>query len=58
MTVERATALENIDTPIGEWAEVETVVEVNDGRLSVEIGRPGGTTNTCLNWLRIVSKDE
>ncbi len=58
VTIEGAPVFENIDTPIGEWAESETIVEVNDGRLTVEIGRPGGKTNTCLNWLRILSKDE
>ena len=24
--------------------------DVQDGRLTIEIGRPGETTNTCLLW--------
>lgn len=54
VTVEGKPAFRDIRTRSGRFAETSVEVEVKDGRLTVEIGMPGGTTNTCLNWLRIV----
>jgi len=56
VTVEGHETLRGIDTFTGEWAEKSTTVELTDGRLTVEIGLPGSSTNTCLNWLRVVAK--
>ena len=39
-------------------AEEVVYVEVNDGRLTIEIGKPGHTTNTCLVWCVIEPSDE
>ena len=56
VTVEGDKTLRGIDTVTGEWLEKTVVVDISDGRLTVEIGLPGSSTNTCLNWLRIASK--
>ena len=56
VTVEGSETLRDIDTFTGEFAEKTATVEVVDGRLTVEIGLPGSSTNTCLNWLRIIPK--
>lgn len=56
VSVEGTAVFENRDTAIGEWAEASADIEVKDGHLTIEIGRPGGSTNTCLNWLRIVEQ--
>jgi len=53
VTIEGVAAIRNQTTAAGEWCENTVEVEVRDGRLTVEIGRPGGSTNTCLNWLRV-----
>jgi hypothetical protein len=53
VTVEGHETLRGIDTFTGEWRERTVLVEVSDGRLTVEIGSPGSSTNTCLNWLRV-----
>jgi hypothetical protein len=56
VTVERQTAFRNHTTRIGRFAETRVAVTVSDGKLTVEIGRPGSETNTCLNWIRISRK--
>ena len=56
VTIEGQAAIENRDTPVGEWHEATVDVAVKDRRLTVEIGRPGGNTNTCLNWIRVVPR--
>ena len=56
VTVEGRETLRGIDTFSGEWLEKTVTVDVSDGRLTVEIGLPGSSTNTCLNWLRVVAK--
>lgn len=53
VTVEGQAVLQDHTTMAGRFAERRVDVHVTDGRLTVEIGRPGSTTNTCLNWLRI-----
>ncbi|QDU80582.1 FAD dependent oxidoreductase [Polystyrenella longa] len=53
VTVEGKSALEQISTRRGRFKEVSLPVEVTDGLLTVELGAPKSTTNTCLNWLRI-----
>ncbi|MHC4875231.1 MAG: FAD-dependent oxidoreductase [Planctomycetota bacterium] len=56
VTIEGVAALRVIDTVAGEWHETSVVVEVTDGRLTVEIGLPDSSSNTCLNWLRVISQ--
>ncbi len=52
-TVEGEPVIRELDTGPGEFAERTLDVDVVDGRLTIEIGRPGGKTNTCLNWVRV-----
>ena len=56
VTVEGTAMFRNVRTPKGRFAEKTLAVTVRDGRLTVEIGLPGGTTNTCLNWIRVTKK--
>lgn len=53
VTIEGRRLFEDHDTATGRFAEGTAQVEVTDGRLTVEIGKPGGSTNTCLNWLQV-----
>lgn len=53
VTVEGQTLMENQNTESGMFHEAVTTVAINDGRLTMEIGRPGSKTNTCVNWLLI-----
>lgn len=56
VTVEGTPVFRNHTTRVGRFAEKSVEVEVRDGRLTVEIGLPGGETNTCLNWVRVVGR--
>lgn len=51
VAVERSPLMQNVNTTAGSFFEAGTDITVADGRLTVELGRPGGTTNTCLCWL-------
>lgn len=51
MTIEGQTVFENVDTRTGHFAEKSLDVTVDDGQLTVEIGKPNSDTNTCINWL-------
>ncbi|HJN12617.1 MAG TPA: FAD-dependent oxidoreductase [Pirellulaceae bacterium] len=53
VTVEGDALLRGHDTELGSFAERTVEVGILDGRLTLEIGKPGGTTNTCLNWVRL-----
>ncbi len=53
LTIEGTPAMRNITTPSGQYHETTREVEVTDGRLTIEIGLPGASTNTCLNWLAV-----
>ncbi len=55
VTVEDLPVLRGHHTLAGRFTERTIDVTVDDGFLDVEIGRPGSSTNTCLNWL-IISK--
>lgn len=55
VTIEGKTLIDNKDTAGREWAEASVDVDVKDGRLTIEIGKPGGNKNTCLNWVIIES---
>ena len=51
VSVQGMVLAEDVDTPAGGFRELTTVVDLPDGLLKIEIGRPGGNHNTCLNWL-------
>ena len=57
VTVEGHAVIRDLDTAIAQFAEKTVEVNVEDGRLTVDIGLEGHTTNTCLNWLRFVTLD-
>ncbi len=56
VTIEDAMVIRTETTVAGEWLERSVEVHVTDGLLTIEIGAPGSTTNTCLNWVRICRK--
>ncbi len=51
VTIENRPLFENITTQAGWFHEKTIEVDVQDSRLTVEIGKKGSKTNTCLNWL-------
>ncbi len=51
VTLEGQPVLRNVRTPVGQFEEKTVEVTVTDGLLTLEIGLPDSTTNTCLNWL-------
>ena len=53
--VEGKIVFENHSTLAGRFAEKTIEVIVLDGRLTLDIGTPEATTNTCVNWIRIES---
>ncbi|MFV0444326.1 MAG: FAD-dependent oxidoreductase [Planctomycetaceae bacterium] len=57
VTIEGQALLQSRSTAAGRFCEATVTVDVADGRLTVEIGRAGSTTNTCLNWV-VVERDE
>ena len=57
VAVEYHPVLRDHTTASGWFAEKSVEVEIKDGRLTIEIGEKGGTTNTCLNWLRFSRAD-
>ncbi|QDU38337.1 FAD dependent oxidoreductase [Maioricimonas rarisocia] len=52
VTIEGVPLARNQTTAINEFFEKSVVVEVKDGRLTVDIGSPRKGVNTCLNRLR------
>ena len=55
VTIEGTLIVDQETTAAGRFAEVTATVNVNDGRLTVQIGANESSSNTCLNWL-IVEK--
>ncbi len=53
VTIEGKPLFRDHHTPQGWFAEKSMEVDIDDGSLTLEIGRPGSKTNTCLNWLMI-----
>jgi hypothetical protein len=53
VAVEGQYVIEHHDTPTGRYQERSAPVTIEDGKLTLEIGRPGSASNTCLNWLII-----
>jgi|GEM_PF-588425 len=58
VTIEGVPLARNRTTEINEFFEKSVVVEVKDGRLTVEIGSPQQGVNTCLNRLRYARVDQ
>jgi len=54
LNVEGIPIATDIDTAAGSFHEVETVVDVQDSRLSITLGTDAGGANSCLNWLILV----
>lgn len=57
VTVEGTQVLADLETRKGWFAERTIDVPVDDGRLTIAIGLPNGTTNTCLNWVQFKPLD-
>jgi len=53
--IEGKTLFRELTTHSGRFGEQTSTVVVSDGRLTISIGRPGGLTNTCLNWVQVVA---
>ncbi len=51
LAVEGHLLANDVDTATGSFRELSAEVPVQDGRLTVTIGRPNTKTNTCINWL-------
>ncbi|MFV1967480.1 MAG: hypothetical protein ACC628_18795 [Pirellulaceae bacterium] len=54
VSVEKSAFVKDITTAAGRFLEKTVVVEINDGRLTVELGPQQPQHNTCLNWIRLV----
>ncbi len=50
--------IDNVTTTAGRFHEATHEVTVNDGRMTVTIGRPAGNANTTLCWLVIVPAEK
>lgn len=53
--VEGRNAIDRIDTWEGGFSEAAIEVEVEDGKLTIDIGSGIRKTNTCLNWIQVFS---
>ncbi len=53
VTIEGKRVVNDATTARGQFAEAVVVVDVTDGRLTVELGSGKPGSNTCINWLRI-----
>ncbi|MEZ6065794.1 MAG: hypothetical protein R3B90_08830 [Planctomycetaceae bacterium] len=53
VAVEGEPLMRNVTTPAGGFLESSCDVQVDDERLTLEIGLPEGATNTCINWVVI-----
>ncbi len=54
VTLEGQPVHRDLTTASGFFAEKRLAVEIQDGKLTLEIGLKGSKTNTCINWLRIL----
>ena len=53
LSIENTVAAENIETGVGEFHEVTSIVTVSDGYLTLVLGIPQGGSNTCINWVTL-----
>jgi len=51
LTIEESVVAKKLDTSAGNFVELETEVDVQDGRLTLILGTPTGGSNTCVNWI-------
>ncbi|MDF1825215.1 MAG: FAD-dependent oxidoreductase [Verrucomicrobiales bacterium] len=49
--VEGQSLISDASTTAGSFLEKSITVSVEDGRISIRIGKPGGGRNTCLSWV-------
>jgi len=57
LMVESEAVAMNVNTAAGKFLELETEVEVKDGRLTLTLGTTHGESNTCLNWVWFVPSE-
>ncbi len=57
VSVEGRVVLDNVDTLAGFYCESNVTVNVTDGLLTVDCGRPEGGANTTINWLDYIPVD-
>ena len=57
LQIEEVVVAENIATRSGGFYELETEVQVDDGKLTLTLGKSAGGSNTCLNWLLAIPVD-
>ena len=53
LQIEETIVAQNIDTSAGQFWEFQTEIQIDDGRLTLTLGKPNGGSNTCINWLVI-----
>ncbi|MBA2115244.1 FAD-dependent oxidoreductase [Bremerella alba] len=53
LQIEGKVVAENFDTQSGSFIEITSDVAIEDGRLTLTLGKPKGGSNTCINWLVI-----
>ncbi len=51
LEIEGEVVAEHLDTQAATFVELTTTVRLQDGRLTLTLGTPGGGSNTCINWL-------
>jgi hypothetical protein len=57
VSFEGKVAVKNVPTAAGHFVETTVTVVVTDGRLTMELGPQLAGSNTCVNWLRLISLD-
>ncbi|MDB4743302.1 hypothetical protein OAF98_02350 [Planctomicrobium sp.] len=57
LTIEESVVATKLDTSAGSFVELETEVDVQDGRLTLVLGTPTGGSNTCINWIWFTPAD-
>jgi len=57
VTVEGKPVFRDHKTARGRFAEKRIKIDVQDGKLTVEIGLKGSKTNTCINWVRVAQNN-
>ena len=58
VAIEGVETIDDVTTGAGEFAERSVDVEVNDGRLTVQLGSGKPASNTCINWLLVEKIDD
>ena len=57
VSFEGKVVVDNFPTASGHFVETSETVVVTDGRLTMQLGPQLAGSNTCVNWLRLVSAD-